>query len=74
MLQRMDRPRARWRDLSVPVGAPTLLFSKLPFGRAAPTAADPKESCRRVVSEDASETVLQVALGNQKVGPKVSFP
>ena len=46
------------------------------FERAAATAADPKEnwkSCRRVVSGDASETVLQVALGNQKVGPKLSF-
>ena len=50
---------------TLPVGAPALLFSKakLPFERAAPTAADPKESCRRVVSGDASETVSPSRIG-----------
>jgi len=57
-----------------PSPQPPVVFSKLPFERAVSTAADRKEGCRRAVSGRASETVLQIALGNRKLGLKVSFP
>ena len=39
-----------------------------------PLPPTPRKNCRRVVSGDVSEAVLQVALGNVKVGPKLPFP
>ena len=46
--------------------APARATALVSFERAAPTAADPEEKLPSVVSRDASETVLEVALGHPK--------
>ena len=51
------------------------LISKVVHSRGLrPLPPTPRKNCRRVVSGDVSEAVLQVALGNRKVGPKLPFP